>query len=118
LSFSPVTATQLKASKAAGGSALGIENETKGFLWTCYGDGSIPAVGALTDTRLFESSVIAAEAAPKSSRELPLYINYARVEQKPILSFRSNSLSKYRQIKKKYDPDNFITTHTSGHDFY
>jgi Berberine and berberine like len=97
---------------------MGIENETKGFLWTCFVDGSIPAIGALTDTRLFESSVLAAEAVPKPSRELPIYTNYARVEQKPILTFRPNTLAKYRQIKKKYDPDNFITTHTSGHTFY
>ena len=45
-----------------------------------------------------------------------LYGNYARIEQLPYLTY--GNIDKFRRIKKKYDPKNFITTHTSGHLFY
>ena len=45
-----------------------------------------------------------------------LYGNCARLEQLPYLIFKH--LDKYRQVKKKYDPNDTFTMHTSGHLFY
>ncbi len=113
-----MTKTQLAASKAAGGSPLGIENDTQGFLWVGLADGSL-GPGLPTDTRLFASALDFDTSVPKSTtRQLPLYLNYARLEQKPLLTFRPDTLQRYRQIKQKYDPDGFITSHTNSHDFY
>ncbi len=118
LTFGPVTRTQLAASKAAGGSPLGVENDTQGFVWVGLADSSL-GPGSPTDTRLFASAKQVDAVVPKSTtRQLPLYINYARLEQQPLLSFRPESLEKYRAIKRKYDPDGFITSHTTGHVFY
>ncbi|KDN41674.1 FAD-binding domain-containing protein [Tilletiaria anomala UBC 951] len=115
LSFSVITKTGLAASQANGGNAMGVSGGD-GYLWVCYAEGSIPAIGALMDTKLFGLTPQAAQAVPKSQRKLPLYANYARLEQKPFLTYGGIEL--LRQIKKKYDPDNFISSHTTGHDFY
>lgn len=72
LSFSVVTKTGLAAHRAAGGSAFGVEGLQEGFLWVCSVAGSVPAIGALTDTKLFASDVAYTQASvPKSKRSLP-----------------------------------------------
>ena len=72
LSFSVVTNTALEAHHAAGGNAMGLGELTEGFLWVFYGTGSVPAIGTLTDTRLYATVANTAEASvPKSGRGLP-----------------------------------------------
>lgn len=54
-------------------------------------------------------------ASVGNADDLPLFINDASHDQNPLQTF--STFSKLKEIKKKYDPDNFFADKTGGWSF-
>lgn len=112
MDIQPVPASLVKQSRLNGGNSLES------------GDGPYFFVNALLTTsegllsdlnydRLVER--FEEEIFPPSAKGLPLFLNDAQFNQPVIQSY--GGYEKIKEIKQKYDPTNFFSTHQTGPDY-
>lgn len=112
LDFQPVPKSLTDASNAQGGNAMKMPDGP--WFWLNYLI-TTPAGMSEADYKAVQTSYRDLVASTTNAEDLPLFINDANADQKPLHTF--STFSKLQEIKKKYDPDNFFADRTGGWSF-
>ncbi|KAK7996205.1 hypothetical protein PG991_015672 [Apiospora marii] len=112
LNFYPVSRSMTDASRARGGNAMQMPDGP--WFWANYILSTPP--GMLPDVYdAVQASFRAMVEATPSAPGLPLFLNEAAVDQRPLASFPT--YPRLQQIKRKYDPEGFFASKTGGWTF-
>jgi len=109
LDLQPVSQMLTQASRASGGNALGLPDES--FTWInlfVNYDAGLPAATVAKMTAEFDAFV---DAVPNDPG-LPLFLNDAGAKQKVLQSY--GNYAKMQAAKRRYDPQNYFSTHQDG----
>ncbi|KAJ5832980.1 hypothetical protein N7474_001291 [Penicillium riverlandense] len=112
LDFQPVPKSLTDASKAQGGNAMQMPDGP--WFWLNYLI-STPPLMSDADYEAVQTSYRDMVAATGNAEGLPLFINDANHDQNPLQTF--STFSKLKEIKRKYDPDDFFADKTGGWSF-
>ncbi|KAK8035101.1 hypothetical protein PG993_010096 [Apiospora rasikravindrae] len=112
LNFYPVARSMTDASRARGGNVMQMPDGP--WFWVNYILSTPP--GMLPDLYdKVQASFRAMVEATPSATGLPLFLNEAAVDQRPLASFPT--YRRLQQIKREYDADGFFTNKTGGWTF-
>ncbi|KAK8101137.1 hypothetical protein PG999_011511 [Apiospora kogelbergensis] len=112
INFYPVARSMTDASRARGGNAMQMPDGP--WFWVNYILATPP--GLLPDVYdKIQASFRAMVEATPSAPELPLFLNEAAVDQRPLATFPT--YRRLQQIKRQYDPDGFFAYKTGGWTF-
>ncbi|KAJ5773702.1 FAD-binding type 2 [Penicillium paradoxum] len=112
LDYQPVPKSLTDASKAQGGNAMDMPDGP--WFWLNYLLTTLPGMSQ-PDVDAIQSSFRDMVKSTTDAEGLPLFINDAAFDQKPLSTF--STYAKLQEIKKKYDPDNFFADKTGGWSF-
>ncbi|KAK8058618.1 hypothetical protein PG994_009066 [Apiospora phragmitis] len=112
LNFYPVARSMTDASRARGGNAMQMPDGP--WFWVNYLLSTPPGLLLDLHDRVQASFRAMVEATP-SAPGLPLFLNEAAVDQRPLASFPT--YRRLQQIKREYDPDGFFANKTGGWTF-
>ncbi|KAJ5467949.1 FAD-bindingtype 2 [Penicillium sp. IBT 31633x] len=112
LDFQPVPKSLTDASEAQGGNAMDMPEGP--WFWLNYLLTTLPGMSQ-TAVDAIDASFREMVESTTNAEGLPLFINDAHRDQKPLSTF--STYSKLQEIKKKYDPDNFFADKTGGWTF-
>ncbi|KAJ5172051.1 hypothetical protein N7492_004644 [Penicillium capsulatum] len=112
LDFQPVSRSLTDASQAQGGNAMQMPDGP--WFWVNYLITTPPGMSE-PDYKAVQTSYAKMVASTTNADGLPLFINDASQDQNPLHTF--STFSRLREIKRKYDPDNFFVDKTGGWSF-
>ncbi|KAK8032343.1 hypothetical protein PG990_002077 [Apiospora arundinis] len=112
LNFYPVSRSMTDASRARGGNAMQMPDGP--WFWVNYILSTPPGLLPSVYDKVQASFRAMVEATPSAS-DLPLFLNEAAVDQRPLASFPT--YGRLQQIKRQYDPEGFFTSKTGGWTF-
>jgi FAD/FMN-containing dehydrogenase len=113
LDFQPVPKSLTDASKAQnGGNAMQMPDGP--WFWLNYLISTPPGMSE-PDYKAVEESYRDLVVESGNAEGLPLFINDANVDQEPLRSF--GTFERLKEIKRRYDPDNFFGEKTGGWSF-
>lgn len=115
LNFYPVPRSLTDASRAsANGEGNAMEMPHGPWLWTNYILATVPGMLNKTYTAV-QADFAAMVARTPSAPGLPMFLNEAARDQRPLTTF--GAYERLKDIKRRYDPDGFFTTKTGGWSF-
>ncbi|KAK6850521.1 hypothetical protein PG987_000155 [Apiospora arundinis] len=112
LNLYPVARSMTDASRARGGNAMQMPDGP--WFWVGYILSTPPGLLPGVYDKVQASFRAMVEATP-SAPGLPLFLNEAAADQRPLSTFPT--YSRLQQIKRKYDPDGFFVNRTGGWTF-
>lgn len=112
LDYNPVPKSLTDASKEQGGNAMGIPDGP--WFWAEYTLTTPPLISTARYNEIQASFKELVDGTP-NAEGLPMFLNEAHADQDALKSF--SSYARLREIKAKYDPDDFFTTKTGGWSF-
>ncbi|KAE8241640.1 hypothetical protein A4X06_0g7455 [Tilletia controversa] len=112
LSYDHIFANTIAISNKQGGTPYGFKAEpTTCILYNVAYKAELPTERKQNVLKVFNEHV---DSVP-STGKFPLYLPYSGADQNALQTY--NNYDRFKSIKRKYDPKNFVQTHSGGPKF-